>query len=252
MRRRIVAVALGVCLVGLGGCANLHEVLFPGMSRQNASLLDQVDRLEAEREELLDQNQVLKADRDGLQASLNESQREARTMSQLVGELKAEQQKLERQTLELKNLLKDLPGVSLEARSEGNFIVMESEILFELGKVDLNPDATTSLDRVADYLLTNPELAVRIDGHTDGVPIRHSPWKDNYHLGAMRAHSVMRYLGGQGVGAERMFLAGFGPNRPRVPPEAPDEPVGANRRVEILLLPEGLRSISDILEGFQD
>jgi flagellar motor protein MotB len=48
-----------------------------------------------------------------------------------------------------------------------------------------------------------------------------------------------------------MFICGFGPNRPLRQPKAPEEAVAGNRRVEILLIPEAMRSIGQILEGFK-
>ena len=247
MLKRAIVVGLAICLAGLAGCAQIKD-----LERKNANLHAQVQSLQAERDELVAENQALKTDRETLQAALTDARKEARRMSELVGEMKAEQDKLHRQTAELKALLDEFGGIDVEARREGNFIVMQSEILFDSGKVDLNPDAADSLNKVADYLVAHSELPIRIDGHTDGVPIQHSPWKDNYHLAAMRAHAVMRYLMERGVSPERMHIVGFGPNEPRVEPQEPTEPVAANRRVEILLVPEGARSIGEILEGFQE
>lgn len=252
MAKRIMLVALGICLAASGGCANLHKVFCPKLSRQNESLLAQVESLQAERDALLEEKQALRADRGALESELADAKSEGRRMSQLVGELKGEQERLERQTQELRSLLGDFYGISVEARAEGTFIIMESEILFAPGKAELTEEASASLNKVAEYLLANPDLPIRIDGHTDGVPVKVSPWEDNYHLGAMRAHAVMRYLLDKGVAADRAHIVGFGPNRPRVPPGEPTEPVAENRRVEILLLPEGVRSISEILEEFQD
>ena len=60
----------------------------------------------------------------------------------------------------------------------------------------------------------------------------------------------MRHLVSSGVDPARMYVAGFGPNRPRVEPEPADEAMAANRRVEILLVPRGARSVTEILQGF--
>lgn len=245
MLKRAMMVVLGISLIGLAGCCS-------GVRKQNTSLQSRLADLQQERDGLISQVDVLKASQKGLEARLAESDRERRRMTELVGELTGEQDKLRQQRQELERLVQDLTGITVERRSEGNFIVMESEILFALGKAELNEDAKASLGRIADYLLDKTGLQIRIDGHTDGVPIRHSPWKDNYHLGAMRAHAVMRYLTDEGLDAERMYIVGFGPNRPVVEPEDPVEPIAENRRVEILLVPDGVRSISEILEGFEE
>ena len=97
----------------------------------------------------------------------------------------------------------------------------------------------------------NDQQLIRVDGHSDGEPIKHSQWKDNYHLSAMRAHAVMQYLASQGVPAQNMYIVGFGPNRPLVEPVEPEAPMPKNRRVEILLVPQAQRSIEQILEQFR-
>jgi flagellar motor protein MotB len=231
MLKRTMLLGLTVCLIGLTGCTELRD-----LRKQNASLKAQLNSLQADRDQLADENMALKAERDALQASLRDARAEARRMSQLVGEVRAEQDKLQQQTVELKKLLGNFSGITVEARGEGNFIVMESNVLFDPGKIELNEASTASLDEIAQYLMANPGLPIRIDGHTDGVPITHSEWKDNYHLAAMRAHAVMRYLVDHGVSE----------------PEEPTAEMAANRRVEIMLVPAGVRSISEILEGFEE
>jgi chemotaxis protein MotB len=245
MLKRILLVALAGTAVALAGCARIDR-----LEKANANLKGQVERLRQDKEDLAQEAAALKQARKELQASLAQVQQEAGQRSALVAEMQRERQRLQQQTQELRALLEDFGQFSVEPRGAGNYIVMQSEILFELGKIDLSPEATASLDKVGQYLLQNPELPIRIDGHTDGVPITHSAWKDNYHLSVMRAHAVMQYLTDAGVSAERIHIAGFGPNRPRVDPEAPQAPESQNRRVEIMLVPEGARSIAEILEDF--
>ncbi len=245
MLKRTVATVVGILLIGLTGCCGQ-------LKKQNQSLQTQVIDLEEAREMLLADNETLKTHAASLEVGLVEAKKEADQMARLLGELKGEEGKLQRERLELEKLARRIEGFTIEQRPEGNFIVMDSEILFASGKADLKEDAKASLDRIADYLLQKSALEIRVDGHTDAVPIKHSGWQDNYQLAAMRAHAVMAYLGEKGVASERMYVVGFGPNRPLVQPEDPLEPMAENRRVEILLVPEGIRSITEILEGFKD
>jgi chemotaxis protein MotB len=247
MSKQVMAAVLGFCLVGLVGCPELQD-----LRKQNASLNSKVLSLQTENQRLFTEKEALKAERDRLEADLTEARAEGDKSSGLLGELRAEQQKLQQQNTDLQTLLKGIPGTSVRASAEGNYVVTESEILFDPGQIELKAGATAALDKVVEYLQAHSDTSVRIDGHTDGVPIRVSAWKDNYHLSAMRAHAVMRYLVDKGVAAERMFIAGFGPNRPRVPPKEPTADVPKNRRVEILLVPGGVRTIGEILEGIKE
>jgi chemotaxis protein MotB len=247
MGRRILLAVLGVSLLGLAGCPELKD-----LRRQNANLEKQLQLCQRDKEAYSQQAALLQAERDQLKTDLGAARHEAAQRGGLVDTLRAEHAKLEQQRQELQSLLRDLHGISVQAGPEGNFVVMENDVLFALGKAELNEDAKESLTRVATYFRDRPELTVRIDGHTDGVPVKVSGWEDNYHLAVMRAHAVMKYLTQKGVSAERMYIAGYGPNKPRTAPETPAAPVAENRRVEILVIPEGSKRITDILRGFQE
>jgi len=247
MLKWTTVVALGVCLVGLTGCTGMQE-----LRKENASLQNTLKAQKAVEDGLRAQNLTLQTQNKDLQDKLGAEQTGSKKAAGLLDALKAEQDKLRRQNEELKTIFKNIPDTAIEGRAEGNFIVTENELLFDPGQIELKPSAAAALDKVAGYLQSHQDLHIRIDGHTDGVPIKESKWEDNYHLSSMRAHAVMKFLIGKGIKADRMFIAGFGPNKARVQPKEPTEAVSANRRVEILLVPTGVRSISQILEGLKD
>ena len=94
-------------------------------------------------------------------------------------------------------------------------------------------------EKVADFLLKSDGRKLRIDGHTDGQPLKATKgkWGNNYRLAAERALAVREYLAGRGVPAGDMIVAGYGPNAPAVDPTAPEAEEPANRRVEIFIIP---------------
>ncbi len=247
MLKKMLVVALAVSLFAITGCPELKTLRQQNKNLQS-SLTSAQQELSSTRSELI----TVTAMRDKYKDQLSLAQTETGRLGGLVKQLQDEQARVEKQRADLAALVKDYigAGVSVEERGEGNFIVMDNDILFDSGKVELKPKAKAALDKVADYLVKNPGVPVRIDGHSDGVPIHVSQWQDNYELSAMRAHSVMKYLVSKGVDPKRMSIDGFGPNRPRVQPPQPDAPVAANRRVEIMLVPKGARSVSDILKDF--
>jgi outer membrane protein OmpA-like peptidoglycan-associated protein len=88
---------------------------------------------------------------------------------------------------------------------------------------------------VARLLLAHPELKqIRVEGHTDNVGAA----AYNKDLSARRAASVVRYLTGKGVAAERLAAAGYGFERPIATNETA---LGRakNRRVEFTILGQG-------------
>jgi len=76
---------------------------------------------------------------------------------------------------------------------------------------------------------------IRIEGHTDNVPIGFSDrFKSNWDLSAARSASVASYITGSGIDQERVTVAGFADTRPL---ESNDTPAGRakNRRIEIIV-----------------
>ena len=76
--------------------------------------------------------------------------------------------------------------------------------------------------------------AIIIDGHTDINPIATPEFPSNWELSSGRAISVVRYLMGQGIPANRLVAAGFGEFQP-IDSGADDSALAKNRRIELKL-----------------
>jgi flagellar motor protein MotB len=116
----------------------------------------------------------------------------------------------------------------------------DSGVLFRSGSWDLTDQTKARLKQLADTLkgqLDNPNMFVRVDGHTDSDPIRRLREKgieSNVHLSSMRAMAVRTYMVQQGLPADRVFVAGFGEHWP-VNKGNTARDKQRNRRVEIYL-----------------
>ena len=76
---------------------------------------------------------------------------------------------------------------------------------------------------------------LRVDGHTDNVPLTGTGrYRDNWELSQARALSVVKYLIDQGIPPERLVAAGFGENQPLDPADTPAARA-KNRRIELKL-----------------
>lgn len=246
----LVAASSILCLVT--GCATGQQ-----HQRKIAALEAQLENTRQEKQDTEAQLKELQEGFTAQQERLQQVQSEADKLSELLRKLEDAKDAKDRKLAELQDLVKNISGMSVQARQEGNFLVIENEILFESGKISLNEEAKETLDSTVipylqEQLQENPDQQIRIDGHTDGQPIQASEWLDNYHLAAMRAHSVMEYLAAQGIQEGNMYLCGYGPNRPLIQPDNPEDPVAQNRRVEILLTPPAEESIEEILKDFQN
>ncbi|MCA9491253.1 MAG: OmpA family protein, partial [Myxococcales bacterium] len=105
------------------------------------------------------------------------------------------------------------------------------KVFFDTGKATIKPASHALLDEIANTLVDQKQIKkVQIEGHTDNVG---DPAK-NKVLSEDRAKSVMAYLTGKGIAAERLTAVGFGQEKPLVDGEAANTKEGReqNRRVE--------------------
>lgn len=140
---------------------------------------------------------------------------------------------------QLSTLLQDREGV----RVVGDRFVFSSEVLFNPGSADLAPEGQAQIAgvvRILDEVRSNipPEIdwIIRVDGHTDNVPLSGGgEFADNWELSQARALSVVRYMQDQlGFPPDRMAATGFGEYRPVATGD--DEASRAqNRRIELKL-----------------
>jgi outer membrane protein OmpA-like peptidoglycan-associated protein len=109
-------------------------------------------------------------------------------------------------------------------------------VLFDTGRATLKPGATTTLERVAQFMQKNPETKVMIEGHTDSVG------SDDYNQGLSerRAQAVADALSFRGVQRDRVEPLGRGK---ALPVATNDTPAGRqqNRRVELVFSDESGR-----------
>jgi outer membrane protein OmpA-like peptidoglycan-associated protein len=107
------------------------------------------------------------------------------------------------------------------------------ELRFASGTATLPDDELPSLDRIARFLEERPELAIRIEGHTDGS----GSAEVNRDISRERAEAVLRALAERGVDPARMTAAGFGATRP-IANDDTERGRRENRRVEVYAVPE--------------
>ncbi len=123
-----------------------------------------------------------------------------------------------------------LQDLQMKQTSLGATLVLQ-DVVFETGKADLKPGAADRLRPLATYLSANPDVKVRIDGHTD------AQGSDSYNqsLSERRAQAIRTALGSMGVDPARVQAVGHGESTPLA-----DNRTATgrqqNRRVEITLV----------------
>ena len=141
---------------------------------------------------------------------------------------------------EADQLIKELSDLKAQ-QTERGIVLTIGDVLFATGKANLSQGANRSVGKLADFLKKNPNRNVLIEGHTDSVG------KDDYNLALSRrrADSVKDNLVGDGIEASRITTVGYGK---RFPLASNDTNAGKtqNRRVEVIILNEGVKADTQI------
>lgn len=125
--------------------------------------------------------------------------------------------------------------VQIGAGRDGVAISLSGNVLFDSGRADLKPEGLVLLDALAERF-RDMANELRVEGHTDNIPIETSLYPSNWELSSARATTVGRYLVERGgVRPARVIAAGYGENRP-VSSNDSREGRARNRRVDIVVL----------------
>ncbi|WP_102961159.1 peptidoglycan -binding protein [Mangrovicella endophytica] len=137
----------------------------------------------------------------------------------------------------LREILSDRENI----RIVGDRFVFQSEVLFPSGSDVLQAAGQDEMVKLADAVKalareipSDINWIIRVDGHTDNVPISSGRYADNWQLSTDRAAAVVKFLIAQGVPADRLAAAGFGEYQPLDPANTP-EARARNRRIELKL-----------------
>lgn len=156
-----------------------------------------------------------------------------------LARLKAEEADQLRQAKALLDQQVSPSEVSVGYDERGLVARMVDRVLFDPGKATLRSSTVSALDEVASVLRQFPDQPVGVEGHTDDQPIKYSGWADNKALSLARARAVADYLiERHGIDRSRITMIGYGEEHP----VASNEQANGrqqNRRVEIVILPQG-------------
>jgi outer membrane protein OmpA-like peptidoglycan-associated protein len=107
----------------------------------------------------------------------------------------------------------DVPMVPI---SSPGIPVTLKNVFFDLSKATLRPESFIELNKLRDFLKSNPTLRIEISGHTD----TRGDAAENQKLSEARAKSVMDYLIAQGIDTKRLTSKGYGETKPIISDEA--------------------------------
>jgi len=126
--------------------------------------------------------------------------------------------------------------VALRLGRDGLVISLREAGFYDSGSATPHPQSRATLDQIAATLAVMP-YDLRIEGHTDNVPIHTAQFASNWELSTARATELAKFLiVDRGFAPGRLSAAGFAEYHP-VASNATAEGRGENRRVDIIVLP---------------
>jgi len=139
----------------------------------------------------------------------------------------------------LQELLKEIDKrIIVDTDQRGVVLRFEDNVLFDKGKAYLKPSAKEVLVEVAE-LLQGIDKPIRIEGHTDDLPINTSQFPSNWELSTTRATNVLRFLLKFGLNPKQLSAVGYGEYHPLIP-NKDENSRKKNRRVDIVIIKDSV------------
>jgi chemotaxis protein MotB len=131
------------------------------------------------------------------------------------------------------DMMKGMVRTNMEPR--GLVISLGEGIVFDTGSDQIKAEGRALLDTIATSLVSLGNH-IRVEGHTDNVPINNSRFPSNWELSTARATAVVSYMIEKfGLQPELLSAAGYAEYRPAAPNDTA-EGRARNRRVDVVVL----------------
>ncbi len=126
-------------------------------------------------------------------------------------------------------------SIKLEENARGVTIHILEDIVFPSGSAELKKSSKIVLQQLADIIRKLPN-DIRIEGHTDNVPIHTAQFPSNWHLSVARALSTAYFLiTEENLDPEKLSIVGYAEYKP-MDSNVSDAGRAANRRVDIVII----------------
>ncbi len=125
--------------------------------------------------------------------------------------------------------------IELSLQPRGLVMSLRESAFFAPGDAVLQTESLEVMARVAQSLAKLPGQ-IRLEGHTDNIPIHTPEFPSNWRLSTARAITVLKFLTNRyDIPSERLAVSGYGEYRPVAPNDTPQNRA-KNRRVAIVIL----------------
>ena len=132
--------------------------------------------------------------------------------------------------------------ISITPDPLGLHLRFSSHILFKLGSAELKNTMLPILDLIAKAIKDSnyEDYIIKVEGHTDNIPIKTALYQSNWELSAHRSTNVVKKLISSGIPQKRIRAIALADSHPLVPNFHPDgkynyENQKKNRRIEVYI-----------------
>jgi chemotaxis protein MotB len=202
------------------------------LMKQNDSLNKQIALIQSK---LTDQLQQKQKDLNQSNQELDDSRTIISNLQKTVGVEKNEVNGIRQKIC---NALKCFTPdeLSIKVKDGELYVSMYDKLLFPTGSAVVNNRGKKALNMLAE-VLTQDNMEIMVEGHTDAVPINNGKFFDNWDLSVMRATSVTRLLVKDKIPPERIIASGRGKYHP-YDSNKNEKGRRLNRRTDIVIVPK--------------
>jgi outer membrane protein OmpA-like peptidoglycan-associated protein len=209
-----------------------NRVLLEARAQEAEQARQRAEQARTQAEQAKTQAELAKLDAEQGRMQAERAQREREQA------LRARQDREAQLNAEMKRFESELRDLRAQATDRGWVLSLGSEMLFDPGQASLKPGGRQSVERIAQALQRHPERRIMVEGFTDSTGSEEL----NQRLSEQRAEAVRQALVQAGVPVYRITTRGYGE---AMPIASNDTAAGRqlNRRVQIVLSPEGTPSV---------
>ncbi len=193
----------------------------------------------------LDKNnlrQIFKTTQAQMSSSKVDVSSDNQSTKQLKEKISQLETKIDKETVEFQNIktiieekLNNTEGISISREPRGLLVRLNNTILFDTGSDIIRGESIELLDKIAN-ILKNINNPIRIEGHTDNIPVKTKRFPSNWELSTARATNIIRYLVEKhDFSPSRLSAIGYGEYMPISDNNSKEGRVN-NRRVDIVIL----------------
>jgi chemotaxis protein MotB len=233
-KRGVILPWVLVCgLLGLGGFGYFYG---------HRPVADELQKKEVELAKASGELQRAQAAANSAKADFDKAQEE---LKQAKSDLQQSTQQKDADSKLLDELKKQVSGADVEGQNGQITVTMVDKVLFKSGEAELSPEGEKVLTSLGGVLKSADKL-VEVAGHADNQAVKSEVrelYPTNWELSASRATNVVRYLQEVvGIKPQRLKAAEYSSYRP-VASNASEKGRAKNRRIEILLLPNKIKTV---------